>query len=260
MMVRPKSSPAGLTVGLLPLFLQLYDETRPDMRDHIRPIVDSMTELLQTFGTSVVEAPIVTTTHDVVEAMSRFDRAGVDLIATLHLAYSPSLLVADVLTSTGKPILVIDSTISPTFDSGDPRYLLNNHGIHGVMDLTSVLRSRGVYYTVVAGHADATGFRFRLKNVLSAYRFAKLFRNQCVGVTGAPFSGMGDFAIDRDALTLSYGIQALDIDPDSVIDAAEGIDDKRVDEMVSRDRSEYDTSAIVEATHRREVRIYLALF
>ena len=75
---------------------------------------------------------------------------GVDAIITLHLAYSPSLESAEVLAQSRLPVIMLDTT--PDRDFGghvDPMRLLDNHGIHGVQDLASVLRRLGEIGTLV---------------------------------------------------------------------------------------------------------------
>ena len=76
-----------------------------------------------------------------------------DALVTLHMAYSPSLESIDVLAGTALPIVVLDTTETLEFTNGqDPVEIDYNHGIHGVMDMCSMLTREGKDYAVAAGH------------------------------------------------------------------------------------------------------------
>jgi len=55
----------------------------------------------------------------------------------------PESPIADTLQRLGKPILMLDTTKAGHFDeTSGPADIQENHGIHGVMDLASVLTGR----------------------------------------------------------------------------------------------------------------------
>ncbi len=254
-----RQTPPSLRVGLLPLYLDLYDRRRPELRDSVDSFLDDVGKLIERAGVEVVRAPIATLRRHVDAAEELFGGGRVDLVVTLHLAYSPSLLVVEFLSQLDTPILVLDSTPARSFELDDDRYLLENHAVHGVMDLTSVLVSKGVEFRVVAGHIDLPEFQRRLSTELDGALMAKRFRNQRIGLTGSAFVGMGDFSIDAEAVAKRFGIEAVALAPETIVAAAARIADAEVDRRIEADRDAFDLSEVDTFVHRRSARCYLAL-
>lgn len=258
----PSESPK-LKIGVLPLYLALYDELRPDMRASLAKFKDRVVETLggcvDSNDIELIEAPITTLRSDADRVAELFGNGRVDLLVTLHLAYSPSLLVADLLSRIGVPILVLDTTPARTFELENDSYLTQNHGVHGVMDLTSVLTSRGTPYRVVAGHIDDEAYRTRIAAQLTGAVMAKRFKDQRIGVTGAPFAGMGDFEIRADRLSREFGIDAISIAPEVVAEIAGDVDASEVDRMIAVDRKHFSCDGVSAEVHEGEVRSYLAI-
>ena len=61
------------------------------------------------------------------ESLKLFEESNCQAIATLHLAYSPSLEAIEPLSNTELPIVVIDTTFDYEFTAPDG--IMNNHGI-----------------------------------------------------------------------------------------------------------------------------------
>jgi L-arabinose isomerase len=271
-------------VGLLPLYLKFYDEVLPDLAAKVAPFVQRVQEHLNRGGLDVVVSPIGRTRPDFTNAVERFETEGVDAIITLHLAYSPSLESAEVLAQSRLPIIMLDTT--PDRDFGghvDPMRLLDNHGIHGVQDLASVLRRLGKPYRVVAGHLDDPGviercveaarsgwcpaFRrpatqSRLKpghqQAASAERAAQCLRSMRVLRIGGMFPGMGDFAVSDEVLQHVLGITVENIEPAGLADAVNAISEDAVAAEIAADRKQFRVECD-EAVHARSVRIGLGL-
>ncbi len=90
----------------------------------------------------------------------------------------PESPIADTLQRLGKPILMLDTTKAGHFDeTSGPADIQENHGIHGVMDLASVLTGRRVPFEVVAGSL-AVRDRRAVRMALRALTAVALFRNQ----------------------------------------------------------------------------------
>ncbi|MDY0091377.1 MAG: hypothetical protein RBT80_01595, partial [Candidatus Vecturithrix sp.] len=124
------------TIGLLPLYLKLYDDTVPNTRQRIETFYKTIAAEFEKRHITVLTSPICRIREEFETAITTFEHSGADAIVTLHLAYSPSLESAEVLARTELPIIVCDTT--PTFSYGpeqDPAELIYNHGIHGVQDL-----------------------------------------------------------------------------------------------------------------------------
>lgn len=139
-------------VGFLPLYILTYDESTPFMRGTVDCHVREVGERLEALGLDLVKAPICRVRSEFEAAVSAFTEADVDLIITLHAAYSPSLESIDALCSVKIPLLMLDTTYNYEFKPYSyTEGMLYNHGIHGVMDLCNLLRRRGRQYEVVAG-------------------------------------------------------------------------------------------------------------
>src|SRR5450759_3038952 len=101
-------------VGLLPLYLKLYDDTTPEYRPDVERFRDVIAAQLSQRDLQVITAPVCRMATEFAAAVRSFELAQVDAIITLHLAYSPSEESAPILAATPLPVIVLDTT--PTFD------------------------------------------------------------------------------------------------------------------------------------------------
>ncbi len=146
-------------VGLIPLYIALYDEVRPDSRPVMEAFAARVAERLEEGGLEVVAARVCCVREEVERAVADLTAAGVDLLATVHLAYSPSLESVDALADSALPLLLLDTTPSASFgEDADGEDMMRNHGIHGVQDLSCMLRRRGREYALAVGHVDSEEF------------------------------------------------------------------------------------------------------
>ena len=124
------------TVGLLPLYLKLYDDLLPACREGFAGYPERIAAGFESRGIAVRQAPICCVADEIAAALRRFEADGIDTIVTLHLAYSPSLEAIEVLCGTSLPIVMLDATMDADFGIDvSPDRIMVNHGIHGVMDL-----------------------------------------------------------------------------------------------------------------------------
>ena len=135
---------ANPRVGLLPLYLELYDNVMPECRPRMDAFAETIAQELRCKELDVALAPVCRMEAEFDSAVKMLEEARVDAIVTLHLAYSPSLESAAALARTKLPIIVLDTT--PTYGYGptqDPAELMYNHGIHGVQDMCNLLIRNG---------------------------------------------------------------------------------------------------------------------
>ncbi|MFP4384236.1 MAG: hypothetical protein ACLFSE_09330 [Spirochaetia bacterium] len=247
------------TIGLLPLYLDLYDKITPGGHEEYRGYIDSIASLLSSFGVDVVSPGVVFTPEHLSKAEKIFREKNVIALAVLHLCYSPSLLVADFIEESRLPALIIDSTPDSTLDPNSEGILRRNHAIHGVMDLTSVLKSRGLHRVVVAGHRDAPRFRNRLEKAVKSLKAAGAFHNQKIGITGHPFEGMGDFSIDFKTLEQDFGITVQEIPVSQIAERGNSAGEEAVRQRIEEDKKFWNVDAISDEDHTRAVKDYLGL-
>jgi len=246
-------------VGLLPLYLELYDKIEPASRQQFARFLATVTEAFTAAGIGVVEGGICCVEAEVQQAVEAFEQAGVDLIVVVHLAYSPSLESAGALAGTAIPILLLDTTMDYRFgpDVGVER-IAYNHGIHGVQDLASVLYRRGRAYAIVAGHVTESCVLSRACGMARAAHAARLFRESRVLRVGASFEGMGDFAVSDSVMQEVLGICVDQIDREDLASEVVQVRSADVEAEARTDRECFD-AVLAEEVHRRSLRVSLGL-
>ena len=79
------------SVGLLPLYIELYDNSWPEMRTRVDGFYQQIASALTDRGLEVDTVPVCRLKPEFESAIRQFEGKQVDAIVTLHLAYSPSL-------------------------------------------------------------------------------------------------------------------------------------------------------------------------
>ncbi len=199
-----------MKAGLLPLYVKLYDERVPHLRPRLEKFYEKITGILEARGIEIVTSPFCRLACEFEKTVRAFEDADVSCIITLHMAYSPSLECEKALTATQLPIIVMDTTETESFGfMQDQDEILYNHGIHGVMDMCSVLHRNGKQYAICAGHYMDKSFIDRLCGYVKAAEAAKAFRGMTVGTAGGAFPGMGDFYVTEERLKKDFGINVV---------------------------------------------------
>jgi len=178
-------------VGLLPLYIKLYDDSWPEMQPRVDGFYRQIVSALGERGLEVDSAPVCRLAPEFKAAIREFEKARVDAIVTLHMAYSPSLESSAALAATSLPIVVLDTT--PTYGYGpqqDPAELLYNHGIHGVQDMCNLLLRNHKAFQIEAGHWEKTDVLDRVAAWARAARLATAMR-QAWRAWGRPMGRRG---------------------------------------------------------------------
>ncbi|MFH1024645.1 MAG: hypothetical protein V1809_14785 [Planctomycetota bacterium] len=245
-------------IGLLPFYLELYDKVSPRRRGPFEGFLGKIEKAFAARGIQVVRADICRRAPEFRRAVAEFERAGVDAIVGVHLAYSPSLEAAGTLCGTDLPLILMDTTLDAAFGFGtDPSRVMFNHGIHGVMDLASVLRRRGRHFEIVAG-AFGPALRDRAAGLVRAARAARAFRGMTALRIGESFRGMGDFAVEESLLRRRFGIRVKTIPPEALLPDIRRIPRADVAAEMKRDRAAYRV-ALPADVHACSVRTGLAI-
>jgi L-arabinose isomerase len=245
--------------GLLPLYLKLYDDTFPGLRREFEPFLRSIADGLAAEGVRAERSEICRLEAECAEAVGRLDAKDVDLLVTVHLAYSPSCEAAGPLAASHRPLLLLDATMD--FDFGrsvDPARIMYNHGIHGVQDLACVLRRRGRPYEIVAGHVTRSSAIQRAAEIARAALAARILRETRALRIGPPFQGMGDFHVKTEILRKALGVSTDEASPEELAPLAAAVTDDEVAREMREDRARFRVQ-IDEEVHRRSTRLGLAL-
>jgi len=101
-------------IGLLPLYLKLYDDTMPEYRAGLIRCWRRWRRAGRARA-KVVSAKVCRIAAEVKAAVALFEKQDVDCVVTLHLAYSPSLESAPILAKMKQPLIVLDTTLDADF-------------------------------------------------------------------------------------------------------------------------------------------------
>jgi L-arabinose isomerase len=243
-------------LGLLPLYIKLYDDVLPDARRPLDEFVHAVGLGFQSKGLDVVAAPVCRVKSEFENAVRSLESAGADAIVTLHMAYSPSLESADALASTDLPLIVLDTT--PTYQFGpeqNPDEIMFNHG---VQDLCNLLIRRGKPFQITAGHWQESDVMDRAADWVRAAQLARRMRCARVGAIGGPFVGMGDFQVSQAALA-SIGIQSVPADLAKLASDLPPENDPAVAEEMSSNLADFESDGLDAAAHMRAVKASIAV-
>lgn len=250
-------------IGLLPLYVELYDLTVPEIRPSIDAAHRNTSDRLRQKGLEVVDVPVCRLAGEFAVAAARFEAEDVDAVVTLNLAYSPSLESEKVLAGLKLPLIVLDTTPGYTFDQHvDPSALMLNHGIHGVQDMCNLLLRNGKTFHICAGHMDHSDVLDQVYCAAKAAMVAHELGRARVGLAGEPFAGMGDFRVPFEELERDLGIQVVKYDFEKGAQRAAAITQEDLDREYEADcrrfvmdpaltREVYDRSAKASLVIRR---------
>ncbi len=248
------------TIGLLPLYLKLYDNTSADKRPRHEAFYKTISKELQTRGLTVIESDICREEDEFRAAVKKFEAAGAEAVVTLHLAYSPSLESAKVLAATKLPIVVCDT--SPTYSytpEQNPDELFYNHGIHGVQDMCNLLIRNGKEFFIEAGHWEHSDVLDRVLERLKAVRMAAVMNSGKVGLIGDSFKGMGDFYTSPEKLKRTTGAQVIPLDKKTFSSFFDSVREDEMQQEMLSDRDRFICRDLDDTVHARSVRLQLAV-
>ena len=247
-------------VGLLPLYIKLYDDMWPEMRTRVDGFVQQIASALAERGLEVSPAPVCRLEPEFKVAIGTFEKAKMDAIITLHTAYSPSLKSSAALAATRLPVIVLDTT--PTYGYGphqDPVELLYNHGIHGVQDMCNLLLRNHKAFQIEAGHWEKSSVLDRVAGWARAARLAATIRQSRIGRLGPAFKGMGDFAVSTATLAKTLGVTTVAVELPLVAALAAKVPEKAVEAEMAADHKQFTVESLKPDIHRRATQAGLAV-
>jgi len=250
----------NLKIGLLPLYIKLYDDSWPELRAGVDGFYQTIAGELQKRELEVVTAPVCRIRAEFESAVKLFEAEEVDAIVTLHLAYSPSLESAGVLAGTKLPLIILDTT--PVFDfspAQNPDEILYNHGIHGVQDMCNLLLRNGKSFLIEAGHWEKSDVLDRIKGCVMAVKLAGNIKNARVGRLGGAFKGMGDFALPDAVLKSAIGIETVEYNYFEGSRFFHEITDEQIEKEIERDRLDFIAEHLNNDVYRQSTKANLAV-
>jgi L-arabinose isomerase len=249
-----------IKIGLLPLYLKLYDDREQDKRARVESFYRQIAGELEKHNLGVLTVPVCRTRPEFEAAVRTFEEQGARAIVTLHLAYSPSLESVDAFARTDLPIIVCDTTPAYSFaPDQNPDEIMYNHGIHGVQDMCNLLVRRGKSFHIEAGHWQKSDVLDRVVRRLESARMAHHMRTLRAGLAGEPFEGMGDFYVSPADLKETIGVETRVLNPRTFKVLAAEVTEQEIEEERERDEKRFQFTEIDEQAYRVSVRTGLAL-
>lgn len=248
-------------IGFLPLYVELYDLTTPEVRPDIDAFHELAVKKLQEQGLEVVDVPVCRLANEFEAAVDTFTKEEVDAVVTLHLAYSPSLESEEALKKVQVPIIIMDTTPDYVYDqTTDAGALMLNHGIHGVQDMCNLLRRNGKNFQVYAGHMEHSRILERVANAARVAMMVHALNTSRVGLVGEPFAGMGDFRIPFEKMEQELGIQMIPYDFEEGKKRIEAVTEAEIQEEFEADSAQFVMdSQLSREVYDRSARTCLAI-
>ena len=250
-----------MKIGLLPLYIKLYDDNSPKMRPRLETFYEKIAAIFEARGIEVVRSSFCRLEAEFADAVSSYEAANVDAIVTMHMAYSPSLMSIKALTETSLPIIVLDTTETYSFGPDcPPGEISYNHGIHGVMDMCSMLSRYEKPYAIAAGHYEESDVIDRVVGYLRAAKAARSLNGLKTAIMGEAFEGMGDFSISDEEMKSRFGIEIIRPEVSEMKKYSASVTNAEIDLQYSKDMEKYVLcDDFVEEEYRENVRAKLAV-
>lgn len=250
-----------MKIGLLPLYVKLYDDTTPNKRPRLNAFYEKIAVEFEKRGLEVVRSEFCRLKPEFKATVLKFEQENVDAIVTLHMAYSPSLESIEALCDTKLPIIVLDTTETLEFtNEQDPGEISYCHGIHGVMDMCSMLNQKGVAYAIAAGHWQQSDVIDRVCGYVRAARAANAIKHARVGLVGESFAGMGDFRVSYGELADRFGIKILQPSAADLRLLYDGITEEEIEAEKAINKESFDfADNIIESEYTEAIRSCLTV-
>ncbi len=252
-----------IKIGFLPFYIKLYDDigNGAKARPRLTAFYEKLAAEFEKLGFEVLRSEFCRIDAEFRATIENFEKADADCIVTWHGAYSPSLECIGALTETKLPIVVLDTT--ETYDFGsmqDPGEISYCHGIHGVMDMCSLLKRYGKEFAIAAGHCSDSDVIKRAAGYVRAAAAAKAIKGSRVGSLGGSFDGMGDFLVSDEEMKSRFGINVIYPSNGEMASILDSISDEdAVREMEFDKENCYEIEPVDTAVHMRTVKNGLAV-
>ena len=249
-----------LKIGLLPLYLKLYDDIMPEMRTKIEEFAKTMQIEFEKREVEVLRGPVCCVKNEFKNVIKSFENQKVDAIVTLHLAYSPSFESIEPLSETQIPIIVLDTT--PEYAFGEdigPEEIMYNHGIHGVQDMCNLLLRNNKGFFIEAGHWQNSDVMDRVVRKIKAAAMARSISNIRVGTIGGAFKGMGDFFVPSKLLKKTIGIETIEASVEDITRLLPLQRDVEVEKELRLDSKNFKIDKQIGRAHLESIRIGIAV-
>ncbi|MBN1446178.1 MAG: hypothetical protein JW957_08765 [Candidatus Omnitrophica bacterium] len=198
-------------IGFMGLTLELYKEKLPALTGHLGEFSRELNTVLSEMS-ETVHLPVAWNKKTISEGFSIFKKEKVDGIVLVFLSYSASLEILPSVRQAKVPVLIWNTQKIAEIKKGfGLQELLENHGMHGVQDLASVLQRENISFSLITGHYKDKTTLSAVKDWCVAAGAASKISRARIGRIGRLFPRMGDFAMEPEILKKILGPETVEI-------------------------------------------------
>lgn len=236
-------------IGLLSLFFDLYLTSGEKLLNSCRAFASEVVGSFEQ-NAEVVFPRVCLNREDVDSAVAQFEAVDVDIIVVIYLTYVPSMYSLPALLKTNIPILLFCTQKLPAVTEViTPWDLEENHGVHGLQDLASVLRRAGKEYSFLAGYWNEPATRKELDGWLQAAHIRKILSKSQIGLIGHPMESMGDFGVDETSFEAQLGVHIRHLSMKEIATTAQDAPEYEIQTQIGFDKEHYQVQEMVTPAH-----------
>ena len=254
-------------IGVLGLTFDLYDKAYPDLKKRREIFLRNLLNLLADKIEFKFQG-ICSTGEEIKRNIDEFERAKCDAILVIYLTYAPSLIAVRALLDCKLPIIIWNTQEAVEINlNASPTIILENHGVHGVQDLTSVLKRIGRDFIVISGYWKDEKILEKLARTLRITKIISILKTTRIGLLGYPLQGMGDFNLDETILLSKLGPEVIHIHLEELVNLIREVPEAELQAIISKDyeifscdknitKEEHEASAKFEWAIRKLINSY----
>ncbi|HOJ31514.1 MAG TPA: hypothetical protein PK165_06910 [bacterium] len=247
-------------IGMMGVTAQLYKKKIPEFVDNLSEQFTCFIQKCSHFA-DIIPSEISYTEELVEKSYTKMSQSDVDGIIIIFLSYSPSLIIEPVIKSRKLPVLIWNTQqlyeITGDFSSQD---MMNNHGMHGVQDIASVLLRNDVPFTVITGHHSQKDTVQKIEYWCKCAAIRHDLKKLNIGRIGGRFKDMGDFAISDKQITDVIGPKIIEIKMSELNKAANSISPEEIVKVINQENKKFLVEKNLDnETREKSVRLELAL-
>ncbi|HOK79441.1 MAG TPA: hypothetical protein PK303_01600 [bacterium] len=247
-------------IGMLGVTAHLYKKKIPEFVDDLSRHFKFLVQKCCSFA-HIIPSEISYTKDLVEKAYAQMSQSDVDGIIIVFLSYSPSLIIEPVINFRKFPVLIWNTQqlfeITKNFSSTD---MMDNHGMHGVQDLASVLLRKDVPFTIITGHYSQKDTLKEVEQWCKCAAIRRDLKKLNIGRIGGRFKNMGDFSIPDSQMIDKMGPKIIEIKMHQLYKIADTISPNDIDRVIEDENKKFhvDNDLDIE-TREKSIRLELAL-
>lgn len=247
-------------MGVLGLTLLDYDTGFPGLKESREKFARKALKIFED-DFEFIFNNVCNTREDIEKSIKEFEYYQCSAIIVLMLTYCPSVIILPGLISTKLPIIIYDTQESFEFTEQSLfKDLINNHGVHGVQDLCSVLLRSEVKYNLVVGHWQDVNTTSELRQAMRVAATMKKLKNSRIGLFGYAMQDMGDFYLDETALLTKVGPHVIHIPIDELANYTETVTLDEIAVVIDEQAVLYDfDKSISEQVYNENAKMEVAV-